>query len=248
MAWGTFYFPYFLCHAVLYSEILHRTGKLPACFLRDFLNHQFSESFIYSTATFNSLQSKADTCCLLPCILNHAVFLQRDNKHLQFCLRHFGSVPVLIPFQIISAFLSVAVKSRVMFLMTTLQLKFQFIFCNPEFIIDIPHCMKVRCLWNSSLSGYGHAGPSHILEFTQYFCTAKKRAMLLCHGVLARLRFRGRCNVFIASLMLGAGRGTLGIFLGLNHSPLHSTLLKSEHATLICSQNSEMHIFCFWCS
>lgn len=142
MARGTLFFPYFLCHVVLYSEILHRTGKLPAYFLRDFFYHHFSESFIYSTATFNSLQSKVDPCCLLPCILNHAAFLQRNNKHLQCCLRRFGSAPVLISFQIISAFLSVAVKSRVMFPMTTLQLKFQFIFHNPVFITDIPHCME----------------------------------------------------------------------------------------------------------
>lgn len=247
MAWGILFFPYFLCHVVMYSEILHRTGNLPACFLRDFFNHHFSESFIYSKAIFNSLQSKVDTCCLLPCILNRAAFLQWENKHLQVCLRHFGSVPVLVSFQIISAFLSVAVKSRVMFLMTTLQQKFQFIFCNPVFITDIPHGMKAWCLWNSSLSGYGHAGPPQVLEFTQYICTAKRRAMLSCHGVLARLRFRGRFSVFISSVKLGVGRGIV-ILLGLNHSPLHSTLLKSEHATGICSLNSEMHIFCFWCS
>lgn len=201
-----------------------------------------SESLIYSTATSNSLQSKADTSCLLPCILNNAAFLQRDNKHLQFCLRHFGSAPLLISFQIISAFLSVAVKSRVIFLMTSLQLKSQFIFHSPVFITDIPDCMKAWCLRNSSLSGYGHARPSQILEFTQYVCTAKKRAMLSCHGLLASLWFRGRCNVFTSSLKLGVGRGTV-ILLGQNHSPLHSARLESEHATCIFSQNLKCMYF-----
>lgn len=104
--------------------------------------HNFSESFIYSTAILNSIQSKADTSCLLPCIPNHAAFLQRDNKHQQLYLRHFGSAPVLISFQIISTSLSGAVKSRVIFVVTTLQLKFQCIFHNPVFITDNPHCMK----------------------------------------------------------------------------------------------------------
>lgn len=102
----------------------------------------FSESIIYSTATFNSLQSKVDTPVFYPVFLIMLLFLQRDNKHLQFYLRHFGLPPILISFQITSAFLSVTVKSRVIFLMTTLQLKFQFIFDNPVFITDSPHCMK----------------------------------------------------------------------------------------------------------
>lgn len=63
----------------------------------------------------------------------------------------------------------------------------------------------------------------------------------------SKARFRGRCNVFISSLKLEVGRGAV-ILLGLNHSPLHSTLLKSEHVTRIFSQNPEMHIFCFWYS
>lgn len=33
------------------------------------------------------------------------------------------------------------------------------------------------------------------------------------------------------------------ILLGLNHSPLHSIWIESEHATRIYSQNSEMHTF-----
>lgn len=56
--------------------------------------------------------------------------------------------------------------------------------------------------------------------------------MLPCLGMLARLRFRGRCNVFTSSLKLG-----VVILLGLNHSSLHGTQLKSEYATHIFSQN-----------
>lgn len=74
MAQGTLFFPYFLCHVALYSVILHRTGKLPACFLRAFFYHLSSECLINSTATFNRLKSKLDTCCLLPYILNQAGF------------------------------------------------------------------------------------------------------------------------------------------------------------------------------
>lgn len=74
MARGTLFFPYFLCPVASYSVVLHRTGKLPACFLRAFFYHLSSESLIYSTATFNRLKSKLDTCYLLPYILNHAVF------------------------------------------------------------------------------------------------------------------------------------------------------------------------------
>lgn len=66
-------------------------------------------------------------------------------------------------------------------------------------------------------------------------------------GVLTGLWFGRRCNVFISSLKLGAGRGIV-LLPGLNHSPLHSSLLKSEHVTHIFSQNSEMHIFCCWCA
>lgn len=69
---------YAMLHHILQSCI-----KQVSCFhftCKPFFYHLFPESFIYSTATFSRLESKVDTCCLLPCILNDTVFLQRDNK------------------------------------------------------------------------------------------------------------------------------------------------------------------------